>query len=84
MINRLRHLALRSIRHKLIFASIVCIVVPAVISLIVYNGLSREAVKRQAVSNARDSLQLVAGSVTNLLSSKLNIANYIQAGRLRQ
>ncbi|MGN7167897.1 sensor histidine kinase [Paenibacillus cellulositrophicus] len=78
MINRLRHLALRSIRHKLIFASIVCIVVPAVISLIVYNGLSREAVKRQAVSNARDSLQLVAGSVTNLLSSKLNIANYIQ------
>lgn len=78
MINRLRYLALRSIRHKLIFASIVCIVVPAVISLIVYNGLSREAVKRQAVSNARDSLQLVAGSVTNLLSSKLNIANYIQ------
>ncbi len=59
-------------------ASIVCILVPAFITMIVYNFLTQEAVKRQAVSNAEDSLQLVGGSVTNLLKGMLNIANYIQ------
>lgn len=76
--NALKKLAPQSIRHKLMLASMACIVIPAVISLIVYNALTREAVERQAVSNAQDSLQLVAASVTNLLASKMNIVNYIQ------
>lgn len=59
-------------------ASIVCILVPGFITLLLYNAFTQEAVKRQALSNAEDSLQLVQGSVTNLMKSMLNIANYIQ------
>lgn len=78
MLERLQRFVSGSIRHKLVAASIVCIVVPAIVSLILYNSLTKEALKQQAVSNAEDALQLVRGSVTNLLLSKLNIANYIQ------
>lgn len=74
----LEKLSLRSFRHKLMAASIVCILVPGFITLLLYNGLTQEAVKRQALSNAEDSLQLVQGSVTNLMKSMLNIVNYIQ------
>jgi len=59
-------------------ASVVCILVPGFITLLLYNSLTQEAVKRQALSNAEDSLKLVQGSVTNLMRSMLNIANYIQ------
>ncbi|THF74953.1 HAMP domain-containing protein [Cohnella fermenti] len=59
-------------------ASVVCILVPAFLTLLTYNFLTQEAVKKQAVSNAQDSMQLVNGSVTNLLKNMLNIANYIQ------
>ena len=75
---RLKSLIPSSIRHKLILAAITCIVVPAIVSLILYNSLTKEALRREAVSNASDALQLVRGSVTNLLLSKINIANYIQ------
>ncbi|MFB4330243.1 sensor histidine kinase [Paenibacillus sp. CR_12] len=75
---RLKSLIPSSIRHKLILAAVTCIVVPAIVSLILYNSLTKEALRQQAVSNASDALQLVRGSVTNLLLSKINIANYIQ------
>ncbi|MEK0316475.1 cache domain-containing sensor histidine kinase [Cohnella sp. 56] len=68
----------RTIRGKLMVASIICILVPAVLTMLIYNSLTEEAVKRQAVSNAADSMQLVNGSVSNLLQSMLNIENYIQ------
>ncbi|WP_244226586.1 cache domain-containing protein [Paenibacillus protaetiae] len=67
-----------SIRHKLFLTAILCILLPSAITLLTYNSLTQEAVKRQAISNAQDSLQLVHGSVTNLLKSMLNIANYMQ------
>mgnify|MGYP001232469613 CR=1 FL=1 len=69
---------LRSVRHKLMAASIVCILVPALFTLLIYNALTQEAVKKQSVTNAHDSLQLVHDSVTNLMKSMLNVANYIQ------
>lgn len=78
MLEWLKRFAPSSIRYKLILASAICIIVPAIVSLILYNSLTKEALRQQAVSNANDALQLVRGSVTNLLLSKLNIANYIQ------
>lgn len=78
MIKRLKELIPRSIRHKLMIASITCILVPAVLTLIIYNSLTQEAVKKQAISNAEDSLQLVNGAVTNSLKGMLTIANYVQ------
>ncbi|AOZ94355.1 cache domain-containing sensor histidine kinase [Paenibacillus crassostreae] len=68
----------RSIRHKLIIASITCIVVPAVLTLFIYNSLTQEAVKQQALSNAEDSLELVNNSVSNLFNNMLSTMNYIQ------
>lgn len=79
MLRKLRALAaFRSIRYKLMIASIACILVPATITLLIYNSLTQEAVKKQATSNAEDSLLLVNGSVTTMLKSMLNIANSIQ------
>lgn len=59
-------------------AAIACILIPAALTQLIYTSLTQEAVQRQAISNAQDSLLLVDGSVTSLLKSMLNIANYIQ------
>ncbi|MFD1955537.1 sensor histidine kinase [Paenibacillus thailandensis] len=68
----------QSIRTKLFVAAIACVLLPTAITLLAYNALTQEAVKRQAMSNAQDSLQLASGSVASLFKSMLNIANYIQ------
>jgi two-component system, sensor histidine kinase YesM len=79
MLNRFRQLAIfRSVRYKLIIASICCILIPAAFTMVIYNSLTQEAVKKQAVSNAQESLLLVNGYVTNLMKNMLNIANYVQ------
>ncbi|MFB5673754.1 sensor histidine kinase [Paenibacillus terreus] len=79
MLGRLRkQLLSQSIRNKLLLTAIACVLLPTAITLLTYNALTQEAVQRQAVSNAQDSLQLVNGSVTGLFKSMLNIANYIQ------
>ncbi|MFC0215396.1 sensor histidine kinase [Paenibacillus chartarius] len=79
MLNRLReYFTFRSFRHKLMFASIVCIVLPSVLSFSIYNYLTEGAVRKQAVYNSQESLKLVDGYVANLLKSMLNIANMIQ------
>lgn len=59
-------------------ASIVCILLPVSISMIVYNTLTREAVKEQAMSNAQESLRLVEGYVTRSFQSMLDAANFVQ------
>ncbi|MBD0382172.1 sensor histidine kinase [Paenibacillus sp. WST5] len=67
-----------SFRGKLIAASIVCILIPTLVTLVVYNYLTRDAVKDQAVSNAQQTLQLVDGHVTNTLKHMLYLMNYFQ------
>jgi two-component system sensor histidine kinase YesM len=67
-----------SFRYKLMTAAIACILIPAALSQLVYNSLTQDAVQRQAIANAQDSLLLVDSSVTSLLNSMVNIANYIQ------
>jgi len=69
---------IQSIRHKLMIAAIACILIPAALTQFIYTSLTNDAVQRQAISNAQDSLLLVESSVTNLLGSMINIANYIQ------
>jgi two-component system sensor histidine kinase YesM len=79
MLSRIREFfAFRSVRHKLMVASIACIMLPSVITLSVYNYLTQDAVRKQAVYNSQESLKLVNGYVTNLLKTMLNIANYVQ------
>ncbi|ULL19827.1 sensor histidine kinase [Paenibacillus sp. H1-7] len=59
-------------------AAITCILIPACITLLMYNYLTRDAVKEQAVSNSQESLLLVNNYVSNTLKYMLNIANSIQ------
>lgn len=60
-------------------AAIACILIPAALTQFIYTSLTQDAVRRQAISNAQDSLLLVESSVANLLGSMLNMANYIQS-----
>ncbi|MGM0882101.1 MAG: cache domain-containing sensor histidine kinase [Bacillota bacterium] len=68
----------RSFRFKLMVTSIVCILLPAFITLAVYNMLTKDAVKEEAVSQAEQKLELVDGYVTNLFHYMLYIANNVQ------
>ncbi|KRE32629.1 cache domain-containing sensor histidine kinase [Paenibacillus sp. Soil522] len=74
----LRSSNFRSVRAKLSAASIFCILVPAVLTMLIYNSLTREAVEQQAMANATDAMKQVNGSVNNLLQGMLNLSNYIQ------
>ena len=58
-------------------ASITCILIPACITLAVYNYLTQDAVKEQAISNSQESLLLVNNYVTNSFKYMLNVANTI-------
>ncbi|MBA4493317.1 sensor histidine kinase [Paenactinomyces guangxiensis] len=79
MWKRLRQMMLpHSFRFNLMFASVTCILIPACISLTIYNYLTKDEVKEQAITNSQESLQLVDVYVTNLLNDMLYIANYIQ------
>jgi two-component system, sensor histidine kinase YesM len=67
-----------SFRGKLITTAIACILLPICITLIVSGMMTKETVKRQAVSNAEETLQIMDGYVSNLLRYMLLITNYIQ------
>jgi two-component system sensor histidine kinase YesM len=68
---------LRSFRFKLMMASIICVLLPSCITLTLYNYLTQDAVKEQAISNSQDSMLLVNNYLTNSLKYMLNIANSI-------
>lgn len=68
----------RSFRFKLIVTSIVCILLPAFTTLFIYNMLTKDAVREEAVSQSRQKLELVDGYVTNLFEYMLFMANSVQ------
>ncbi|MHA6480574.1 sensor histidine kinase [Paenibacillus sp. strain BS8-2] len=68
----------RSFRFRLMVTAVVCILVPAFITLALYNMLTKDAVKEEAIVQARQKLQLVDGYVTSLFDDMLAIANSIQ------
>ncbi|MFC4101981.1 cache domain-containing sensor histidine kinase [Paenibacillus xanthanilyticus] len=70
--------AFRTIRAKLSLAAVICILVPAVLTMLSYNALTQQAVERQARDNAVDAMRLVNGTVDNVFQGMLNILNFIQ------
>ncbi|WP_159881852.1 cache domain-containing sensor histidine kinase [Paenibacillus puerhi] len=74
----LRSLWFQSFRTKLMVVSVLCILLPALVTMVVYNYLTRDAVREQAASNAQQTLQLVNGHVTNALNHMMYLCNYIQ------
>lgn len=68
----------KSFRFKVIFISIICLVIPATISLFIYNYLTTDTLKEQALSNANRELTIVNEYVEKLLEDMLYITNFIQ------
>lgn len=73
-----RKLTPYSFRSKVILTTIICIVIPAIITLIVNSYLTKDAMKEQALSNANRELKLAGEYVTKFLDDMLYTANYVQ------
>lgn len=71
-------LAPRSFRFKVIFISIICLIIPAVITLFIYNYLTKDTLKEQALSNANRELTIAGEYVDKLLEDMIYITNFIQ------
>jgi two-component system, sensor histidine kinase YesM len=68
----------RSFRFKVIFISIICLIIPAIISLSIYNYLTKDTLKDQALSNANRELIIANEYVEKLLEDMLYITNFVQ------
>ncbi|MFD2215749.1 cache domain-containing sensor histidine kinase [Metabacillus endolithicus] len=79
MWNRIQQkLTPHSFRYKVILTSIICIVIPAIITLFINSYLTKDAMKEQALSNANRELNLASEYVTKLLDDMLYVANFVQ------
>jgi two-component system, sensor histidine kinase YesM len=67
-----------SFRFKVIFISIICLIIPATISLSIYNYLTKDTLKEQALSNAYRELTIANEYVEKLLEDMLYITNFVQ------
>lgn len=67
-----------SFRLKLMLVSVACMLIPTCITLVVSNLVTERAMREQAVTGARNTLQLVDGYVSKLMDLMLYALNYIQ------
>lgn len=68
----------RSFRNKVIMSSVICIVLPVLITLSIYNFLTKDAMEEQAILNANKELELTEEYVSKLLEDMLYVTNFIQ------
>ncbi|MEM5595840.1 hypothetical protein AAHB53_05025 [Niallia circulans] len=68
----------RSFRYKVLLISIISLVIPAVISLLIYNYMTKNTVKEQALSNANRELNITSEYIEKLFSDMLYVANFVQ------
>lgn len=68
----------RSFRYKALLISIISLVIPAVISLLIYNYMTKNTVKEQALSNANRELNITSEYIEKLFSDMLYVANFVQ------
>jgi two-component system, sensor histidine kinase YesM len=71
-------LAPQSFRFKVIFISIICLLIPATMTLFIYNYLTKDTIKEQALSNANRELTIANEYVQKLLEDMMYITNFIQ------
>ena len=67
-----------SLRHKLIISSILCLMLPAVISLTVSNMNTKSVVQRHAVDNALGTLEIIDRYIENMVNKMLYVSNFVQ------
>ncbi|MFB3164318.1 histidine kinase [Neobacillus sp. 179-J 1A1 HS] len=80
MWNKVRVLLVSSssFRFKVMFISIICLVIPATFTLFIYNYLTKDTIKEQAHSNANRELTIANEYVEKLLEDMMYISNFIQ------
>jgi len=67
-----------SLRQRIIFSIVACLVVPSVIAVKVSSYYTRDALRDQAAAHAQESLDVAELYVTNLIDSMIYITNNIQ------
>lgn len=68
----------RSLRNKVIVASIACIFLPFTISLTLYQYFTNDAVREQAIQNANKEMKLTEEYVSKIFQDMLYIINFVQ------
>ena len=77
--KKIRKLLLpQSFRFKVIFISIICLLIPATMTLFIYNYLTKDTIREQALSNANRELTIANEYVQKLLEDMMYITNFIQ------
>src|SRR5690625_5078272 len=66
-----------SLRFKVIFSSILCVVLPVTITLTIYKSMTKEAMKEQAIVNVKKEIEMTDEYVTKLLKDMLIVTNFI-------
>ncbi|NOU69675.1 HAMP domain-containing protein [Paenibacillus sp. LMG 31461] len=67
-----------SLRQKLVTVSVICLLVPLLISTIVSNYMAKDVLMDNAISNSQDSMQMVELNLTSLINNLLYITNNVQ------
>ncbi|MBP1995976.1 cache domain-containing sensor histidine kinase [Paenibacillus eucommiae] len=67
-----------SLRQKLIFASVLCLILPAFLTLLVSNYFTKDIIRTQIIQNEKKSLEQADLYISNLFSTLTYISNYIQ------
>lgn len=68
----------RSFRFKVILTTVICIVIPTIITLYFYSYYTKDALKEQAILNANRELKLAGEYVTKIFDDMLYAANFVQ------
>jgi len=68
----------RTLRSKLVVASIICILVPMLIMLPASEWLTKDKLRKNAENNALQSLEIANKSVSTILNNMLYVVNFIQ------
>ncbi|MFC0026192.1 cache domain-containing sensor histidine kinase [Neobacillus cucumis] len=68
----------RSFRFKVIFISFICLLIPATMTLFIYNYLTKNTIREQALSNANRELTIANEYVQKQFEDMMYITNFIQ------
>ncbi|GAA0136480.1 hypothetical protein YSY43_33210 [Paenibacillus sp. YSY-4.3] len=65
-------------RHKLIYTSLLCLMLPSIISLALTGIHTKDEFKRKAILNAEQSLEVSDLYIANIVSDMISVTNSIQ------
>lgn len=67
-----------SLRHRLIISSVLCVLLPSLITIVVSSYLTKDTLEQRAIKQSKDTLSMIELSISGYFNNLLNISNYIQ------